>query len=611
MSLGSYNGIGEDNAGVSATTPPHSINTNNPPSITLLTTIAEASNHPNEAIRNQVPETLRESRTLVLCPTSLVDNWNDEFNLWTPPSAMEHLGDVFPIHAKLKPKERFNVISNWVEQGGILIVGYSLFRDMIMRTQRSKPDGKVQGLTDDELNKIRDCLLNKANLVVADEAHAMKKNETGITRAAAMIRTHSRIALSGSPLANNLEEYFTLVDWIAPKYLGTRVEFRDRYAEPINSGFYADAHIKDYRKGLKMLEVLKAELDPKVQRKDISAIKDLLPGKTEFLLRMPLTDIQQQAYSLFVRHMEQENNLSRLPPTQLWGWLAILRLLCNHPKCFLEKLRGGDQNSKQNSSKKRSASTAKVLKEADDADIGPEDAPEDDVLLTKPISSLGIPQEVVDQQLALFEDLGTKVDSIKLAHKVQILFGILRYSKIVGDKVLVFSQSIPTLDYLEDQLKANLISHFRLTGSTNMASRQKLTKDFNNNDTSVFLVSTRAGGQGLNLFGANRVVIMDDSFNPMHEEQAIGRVYRLGQKKHVYVYRLTIGGTFEQALQDQSLFKLQLATRVVDRKSQKRHASKDARQYIFQPKVVEQNDLKEYKEKYDKVLNRILCAPET
>lgn len=117
----------------------------------------------------------------------------------------------------------------------------------------------------------------------------------------------------------------------------------------------------------------------------------------------------------------------------------------------------------------------------------------------------------------------------------------------------------------------------------------------------------QSGGTGLNLFGANRVVILDDHFNPMWEQQAIGRAYRFGQQKPVFVYRLTAAGTFEQALQNQALFKEHLATRVVDKKNPTRNALKGAGEYLFPPKRVEQEDLNEFVGKDPLVLDKLLA----
>ena len=195
------------------------------------------------------------------------------------------------------------------------------------------------------------------------------------------------------------------------------------------------------------------------------------------------------------------------------------------------------------------------------------------------------------------------------SNKFALLMEIIRHSIKAKEKVLVFSHSLETLALSRHLLKKANIAFERLDGDTKMEERQSLTKHFNSgNDKLVFLISTRAGGTGLNLYGASRVVIMDDTFNPTWEQQAIGRAYRIGQMKHVYVYRLLVSGSFEERLQNQALFKLQLSSRVVDQKDVVRHAVKGAKQYIFplrEPKP-EHRDVSGFVGKDVLVLDKIL-----
>lgn len=116
----------------------------------------------------------------------------------------------------------------------------------------------------------------------------------------------------------------------------------------------------------------------------------------------------------------------------------------------------------------------------------------------------------------------------------------------------------------------------------------------------------KAGGLGLNIPGANRVIIADFGFNPTWEEQAIGRAYRLGQKKPVFVYRFRSGGTFEEVIYNKAVFKTQLSARVVDHKTWASYAKKGVRDYLFAPKPVEQQDLSENSGKDPYVLDHIL-----
>ena len=570
-------------------------------SITLLVTIAEASKSSNENVRNQVPEAIRESRTLVLCPPSLIDNWYDEFLMWTPKPRSNNVGELHKVTSSIGLPDRLYEIQEWSDNGGVLLLGYSTFRDLISNKTRKGTIGRP--LSEEQHRKVLDQLLQRPNIVVADEAHALKARASEIAHATKRFRTESRIALTGSPLANNLEEYFAVIDWVAPKYLGDLTEFRSRYVEPITDGLFRDSSAQEKRKGLKMLEVLTRQLQPKVHRADISVLKGRLPGKTEFVIRVPLTDIQEQAYKIYVTHI-LAGTKSNEPAAQLFlVWFSILRLLCNHPKCFIDRLNENKKALKKNGAKR--PEPKKVLRlQGEDLEAAAES------LMEASVSELGLPEEMLVEQRKLFENLSQDINSIQLAHKMQLLMQVLDFSEEAGDKVLVFSHSIPTLDYIEQILRRSKRQFERLDGKTRMSARSDLTKEFNSGDSKICLVSTRAGGQGFNLFGANRVVIIDDNFNPMHEQQAIGRAYRLGQQKHVYVYRLTVGGTFEEAMQNQSLFKLQLATRVVDKKNPMRNALKGVRRYLFSPKNVEQQDITQFQDKDELVLDRILASQE-
>ena len=512
----------------------------------------------------------------------------------------------------MKLAERLYEINEWNEKGGVLVIGYHSFKDLVINRALGRKDDKIRMLSEEQHDRVRGHLLDRPNIVVADEAHMMKKESTDIAKAAAQIKTKSRIALTGSPLSNNLEEYYSIIDWVAPKYLGDRVEFRSKYVEPIQEGLYQDASAWEKRKGLKMLQVLKTELLPKVHRADLSVLQQQLKGKTEFLIRVPLTPLQDEAYRLYVDSMlKVTNSSSNGDPGQakLWAWLAVLRLLCNHPKCFKEKLEANEDAGK---TRGKAVPRTKSPEQATDDPV----ALEAEKLMEKSLSHLDISQNMIEQQLELFSKYasnsgpGERLQSASLSNKIKVLMQILDFAEEAGEKVLVFSHSLPTLDYVEGLLKSSHRSYKRLDGATHMTKRQQLTKDFNSGTPSICLISTRAGGQGLNLFGANRVVIIDDSFNPMFEEQAIGRAYRIGQQKHVYVYRLTVGGTFEDALHNQSLLKLQLATRVVDKRNPERHALKGVRQYLYMPKPLEQTDISQFTGKDDLVLDRILVSQE-
>lgn len=198
------------------------------------------------------------------------------------------------------------------------------------------------------------------------------------------------------------------------------------------------------------------------------------------------------------------------------------------------------------------------------------------------------------------------------SYRADIFKKIVEESVRVGDKILCFSHSIPTLDYLETLLRSSGFRFNRLDGKTAVKSRQQAVKDFNTrDDIKVYLISTKAGGLGLNIPGANRVIIFDFGFNPTWEEQAVGRAYRLGQKKPVYIYRFISGGTYEEVIQNKSIFKTQLAMRVVDKKNVERSATKSLREYLFPVKDVKQEDISKYVGGDPQVLDKILLDKES
>ena len=568
--------------------------------IALLVTLAEASKSPNSKISNQVPPALRTSRTLILCPPALLENWWDELLIWAPRPFSDSVGEVRKVSASLKAADRLSEIEAWSTKGGVLLLGYDTFKAMI-HNRTSLKTAKTP-LTEDEHEKVKEALLQRANLIVADEAHTFKARTSKIHLAVNQFKSRSRIAMTGSPLNNNLEEYFTLIDWIAPNYLGTHTEFKANYEEPIQDGLYQDSTQSQFIRSRTKLKALEMELEPKVNRADISVLRTDLKGKMEFVIRVPLSKVQEDVYRIFVDSMRATLSAAEPRPTSLWSWLGVLQLLCNHPQCFRERILALKAEMKTlEKSNNRSQVRQKGPSTADEV-VGGSD--EDAILLTERESSF---TRAIDKCEEGFLKVTESLDEVSLSYKMLILMKILELTDAAQDKTLVFSHRIATLDYIQKQLERNQKPFVRIDGKLHTQKRQQITKDFNEGNINVCLISTRAGGTGLNLFGANRVVILDEHFNPTWEQQAVGRAYRIGQQKIVYVYRLTTGGTFEKAIQNQALFKEQLADRVVDRKNPCRSALRGVGHYLFPPELVKLETLDQFIGKDPLVLDHLLA----
>lgn len=187
------------------------------------------------------------------------------------------------------------------------------------------------------------------------------------------------------------------------------------------------------------------------------------------------------------------------------------------------------------------------------------------------------------------------LDKLEHSSKLTVLFSILQMCESIGDKLLVFTQSLYSLDVIEHFLRQvdeqtqaadstmNLkysgswalgLDYFRLDGSTSVENRQHFCRQFNDENNTrarLFLISTRAGGLGINLVAANRVIIFDVSWNPSHDIQSIFRIYRFGQKKPCYVYRFVGLGTMEEKIYERQVTKEAISKRVIDEQQIDRH----------------------------------------
>ncbi|EME81924.1 uncharacterized protein MYCFIDRAFT_29364, partial [Pseudocercospora fijiensis CIRAD86] len=453
--------------------------------IAVLVAINEAAQSRNKR---------RQLRTLVLCPPSLVENWRCEINKW----AGHIFQNVYAVGTGSSNKEmnqRLDQMRTWHQLGGVLLVGYTMFLNM---------------------------------LVVADEAHYLKNDKALVSRAAKMIRSESRIGLTGTPMSNDVDEIYSLISFVAPDYLGERGWFTQQFSTPIKEGNGRDSTLSQRRRSLKKLAVLHSKIEPKVNRADITVLRGSIKSKVEYAVTMPLTAVQHAAYQKFLGVLLRTEDKEKASQVRIFDGLAV----------DLDKI----------------------------GDI-------DDTLRV-----LGFSNETVDH---LVSDIDDELDP-SLSSKMSLLIDIIKLSKSCDDKVLVFSSSIPTLDYVAQLLNSRGYRCGRIDGNVAANKRQQVVENFNNGIDDVMIISTRAGGVGLNIQAANRVVILDSGFNPAHEEQAIGRAYRLGQEKPVFVYRLIIGGTFEDEIHNKQRFKQSLTSRVVDKKNPKRNATLNSREWLFE-----------------------------
>lgn len=234
-------------------------------------------------------------RVLVVSPLSTVLNWINEFEMWCA-KANEDCEDLnlYELSRAKQNTERIYRLKEWKEDGGVMIMGYEMFRNLTNLTTKVR-----KKLRDDALA----ALLNPGpDLVICDEGHLLKNEKTSISKAMTRIRTLRRIVLTGTPLQNNLKEYYCMVQFVKPNLLGSYKEYLNRFANPITNGQYCDSTDLDIKIMRRRSHVLHKMLEGCVQRRDYSVLAPFLPKKHEYVVFIKLTQLQIKLYQYYMQH---------------------------------------------------------------------------------------------------------------------------------------------------------------------------------------------------------------------------------------------------------------------------------------------------------------------
>ncbi|KAK3271494.1 hypothetical protein CYMTET_20171 [Cymbomonas tetramitiformis] len=217
---------------------------------------------------------------LVLAPVNVVANWESEFAKWLPSSVQSGRKlCVYALEATGKqPKHHNTKLRQWQKTGGVLLCGYELYRSLCK--------GASGGCAAEWKSAMLAALQNPGpDVVVADEAHVIKNFKSDISKVLKQVHTKRRLALTGSPLQNNLLEYHCMVDFVRESFLGTRAEFCNQFSNPITHGQSADAEEADVRLMKRRSHVLHKRLQGFVQRRDASILASFLPPKASLTAR--------------------------------------------------------------------------------------------------------------------------------------------------------------------------------------------------------------------------------------------------------------------------------------------------------------------------------------
>lgn len=376
----------------------------------------------------------------------------------------------------------------------------------------------------ERLTKIAEDLNKGApiDLIICDEGHRLKTLQNKTAKAIETLNTPRRVILSGTPIQNDLTELFAMVNFVNDGVLGSAKAFAKDFEKPILKSRQPNATDADIEKGQDASTELAQTTSQFILRRTADVLSGHLPVKTEYVLFCRPTQEQAQVYRevlqtpMFASAMRGTSNESALQ------MITILKKLCNSP-VLLRPTTGADEAT--------------------------------------PSSSLTTLGEMMPRGLSRFYHNA-------YAAKIRLLDELLQQIKNhTDDKVVLVSNYTSTLDLIQNVISNSGMQFRRLDGSVSAKKRMALVDEFNRlpqKTCHAFLLSAKAGGVGINLIGANRLILFDVDWNPAVEDQAMARIHRDGQTKQCYIYRLLIKGGIEERIWQRQVVKRGLADSIMD-----------------------------------------------
>ncbi|SCZ89039.1 BZ3500_MvSof-1268-A1-R1_Chr1-1g00911 [Microbotryum saponariae] len=348
--------------------------------------------------------------------------------------------------------------------------------------------------------------------MIIDEGHRMKNAQSRLSMTlTTYYSSRYRLILTGTPLQNNLPELWALLNFVLPKIFGSVKSFDEWFNAPFaNTGGQDKIEINE-EESLLVIRRLHKVLRPFLLRRLKKDVESDLPDKVERVIKCKMSSLQLKLTKQIKEHGmiftdgPTEGNSKATGIRGLQNQIMQLRKICNHPFVF--------------------------------------DAVE---------SSIN-PTQISDATL------------YRVAGKFEVLDRILPKLFASGHRVLMFFQMTTVMTIFEDYLNFRRIAHLRLDGTTKHEDRSSLLKAFNdpNSQYPIFILSTRAGGLGLNLQTADTVIIFDSDWNPHQDLQAQDRAHRIGQKKEVRILRLVTERSIEEHVMAGASRKIEMDKKVI------------------------------------------------
>lgn len=383
--------------------------------------------------------------SLIIVPKTLLFNWKNELEKFNPELTIE----IYHGNARMLDLRQKNN------------------SDIILTTY---------GTVLHDIDKLS-CL--SYNCLIMDEAQYIKNNNAKTYRAVSLLSSQIKIALTGTPIENNIGELWSLMNLLNPKIWGKKKDFINQYSIP------------------QAIERLKIKIGPFVLRRTKKQVLQDLPKKIESIIYCDMDEEQSSLYNALLLNIKQE--MDKIPGrfeiktnAYILRGLLHLRQVCCHPKLL---------------------------------------------------------------------DAQYNINHCRTSAKFEVLQGIVNQLYYEGEKVVIFSQFTTMLKIIEKWLKQEQYQYFYLDGQTN--NREVVISEFEESANGVLLISLNAGGVGINLTSASYAVIYDPWWNPATENQAADRLYRIGQKRNVTIYKLITANSIEEKVDELKKIKLVLFDQVL------------------------------------------------
>lgn len=340
--------------------------------------------------------------------------------------------------------------------------------------------------------------------LVVDEGHRLKNSKCKLLKELKLLPVENKLLLTGTPLQNNLAELWSLLNFILPDIFSSHEEFESWFDLSGKCNNEAVVEELEERKRAQVVSKLHAILRPFLLRRMKSDVEQMLPRKKEIILYATMTEHQKNFKDHLVNktlenYLKEKASTGRGVKGKLNNLMVQLRKNCNHPD---------------------------LLESAFDGSY-----------LYPPV------EQIVEQ-----------------CGKFRLLDRLLARLFARKHKVLIFSQWTKILDIMEYYFSEKGLEVCRIDGSVRLDERKRQIEEFNdmNSNCRVFLLSTRAGGLGINLTAADTCILYDSDWNPQMDLQAMDRCHRIGQTKPVHVYRLATAQSIEGRMLKRAFSKLKL-----------------------------------------------------